>query len=155
MIHMGSGHRSVKMMKRTRPDDANKFEELCAELDRKIKHEAEIAAATQKLKMTESLKQAEGVIDAEVAASPLWNEDANAAAAEFGHADERLVVGDAAARHSNEDTNAAVAETDQAESRLVAEATSTRNRGVDTNGAAATAKEKAERTKVMSRSQEI
>ena len=62
----------------------------------------------------------------------MWNEDANAAVTEFERADGRLVVGDAAARHSNEDTNAAAAGTEQAESRLVAEATATRNRGEDT-----------------------
>ena len=95
------------MMKKLRSDEANRFEERYAELGRKIKDEAEIAATTQKPKMTESLtmsKQSEGVIDAEVAASLHWNEDANAAAAG----------------------------TEQAESRLVAEATATRNRGEDT-----------------------
>ena len=64
--------------KKTRCDEANKFEERYAKLERKIKHEAEIAATTQTPKMTESLtmsKQAEGVIDAEVAASPLCNEE--------------------------------------------------------------------------------
>ena len=43
-----------------------------AGLGRKIKHEAAIAATTRKPKMTESLtmsKQAEGVVDAGVAAS--------------------------------------------------------------------------------------
>ena len=64
----------AKMMKKKRSDEANKFEERYAELERRIKHEAEIAATTQKPTMTES-KQAEGVIDAEVAASLHWNED--------------------------------------------------------------------------------
>ena len=70
---------------KTRTDEANKFEERHAELERKIKHEAEIAATTQKPKMTESLtmsKQSEGDIGAEVATSHHWNEDANASCSE-------------------------------------------------------------------------
>ena len=76
-------------------------------------------------------KQSEGVIDAEVAASLHWKEDANAVAAVKTRSG-RLVVEAAAARDSNEDANAAAAGTEQAESRLVAEATATRNRGEDT-----------------------
>ena len=47
---------------KTRSDEANKFEECHAELERTNQHEAEIAATTQKPKMNESLsksKQAE------------------------------------------------------------------------------------------------
>ena len=73
----------------TKSDEAMKFEERFAELERKIKHEAEVAATTQK-----------GVVDAEVTALPHWNEDANAAAhqsneyanaaaTEFEHVEER------------------------------------------------------------------
>ena len=63
--------------------EANKFEERYAELERKIQHDAEIAAATQKPRMTESStmsKQAKGVVDAGDTILPHWNEDTNAAA---------------------------------------------------------------------------
>ena len=43
------------MTKETRSDEAIKLEERHAELEGKIKHEAEIAATTQKPKMAESL----------------------------------------------------------------------------------------------------
>ena len=121
------------------------------------------------------LEQSEGVIVAEVAASPRWSEDASAAAAVKTRSG-RLVVGAEAAHHSNDEANAAATEfehadgrlvaegmktrtpqllkTEQAENRLVAEATATCNRGVDTNAAAAASKEKTDRTEVMSRSQE-
>ena len=51
---------------KTRFGETNKFEGRCAEIERKIKYEAEIAATTQNQEMTESLKipkEAEGVVD--------------------------------------------------------------------------------------------
>ena len=51
---------------KTRSGEAIKFEERFAELERKVKYKAKIAATTQKSKMKESLtmsKQAEGVAD--------------------------------------------------------------------------------------------
>ena len=59
---------------KTRHDEANKFEARFAEVERKIKYKAEIAATTQKQEMSKSLKipeQAEGVVDAGVAATSL------------------------------------------------------------------------------------
>ena len=95
--------------------------------------------------MNESLsksKQAERVVDAEVEASPHWNEDANSAAAVKTRSG-RLVVG-------------AEAHTIRMMTRtppLVSKLRATCNRGDDTNAAAAS-KGKADRTEVVSRSQE-
>ena len=101
----------------TRSGEANKFEERYVELERKIKHEAETAAIAQKPKMTESLtmlEQAEGVVDAEVAAAYHWNEDTNAGA-EVAKQSGRLVAEAEAAHHSNEDANAAAIEFEHAD----------------------------------------
>ena len=88
------------------------FEERYAELERKLKHEAEIAAAAQKPKMTESstmLEQAEGGVVAEVAAAHHLNEDANAVAAEMEQAEGRFVAEAAATRNLRDDANATAA----------------------------------------------
>ena len=117
MIHMGSDHRSVKKKistaestksqdEKTRSGGANMFEERYAELERKIKHEAETAATAQKPKMT-LLEQAEGGVVAEIEAAHQLNDDANAAVAVLAQADG--IADAAAARHSNEDANAAAA----------------------------------------------
>ena len=121
-----------------RSGEANMFEERCAELERKIKHEAETAASEQKPNMTESstlLEQAEGGVVAEVAAAHHLNEGAKAARAVLKQADGRLVADAEAAHHSNEDANAAVAEMEQAAGRFVGEAAATRNLAEDANAA--------------------
>ena len=100
---------------KTRSGETHKFERRYAELERKFKYDAEIAATTQKQEMTVSLnipKQAEGVADAGVTALPHWNEDTNTAAtvetrsggfvAESEHDEVRLAPEAAAALHPKE-----------------------------------------------------
>ena len=99
-----------------------------SELERKIKHEAEIAATTQKPRMTESStvsKQTEGVVDAGDTSLPHWGEEINAAATVKMRSGS-LVAEAEAAHHSNECANAAATVFEHADGRLVVEAAATR-----------------------------
>ena len=99
---------------KTRSGEAIQFEDRYAELDRKIKHKAEIAATTQKQGMTESLKmskQAEGVVAAGITALPCWNEFTNATASVMMRSGTPGAVAEAI-HHSSECANANAAATD-------------------------------------------
>ena len=89
-----------------RSGEANKFEERYAELERRVKHKAEVAAATQKQEMTEStVKMRSGRF-----------------VAESEHEKERLVTESEAALHSNGIAFAETTESEQAEGGPVVEA---------------------------------
>ena len=108
----------------TRFGEATQFEERYAELERKIKYKAEIAATIQEAGR-ESLtmsKQAEGVVDAGITALPCWSEDTNDTATMMMGSGKLGAVAEAI-HHSSEYANAiaAATESEHEEVRLVTE----------------------------------
>ena len=145
MIHMGSDHRSVKaQFVITAPKKEvsqkthiawRKTKQQRAQRANSMKQRDPTKQTNSKFAMPESLtmsKQAEVVIDAEVAASLHWSEDANAAAAVKTRSG-RLVVGSEAAHHSNDEANAALTEFERADGGLVVETAAARHSNEDTN----------------------
>ena len=76
--HLNNREHKESRQWKLRSGEASKFEERYAELERKIKHEAETAATAQKPKMTESttiMQQAERGVVAEVAAARMCEQN--------------------------------------------------------------------------------